>query len=111
MFKKGYHLQSFNQSLPAIQSFVADCPITSDSYGVSEDYFFVFEILKQDTTSSPKTRLYAHLSVYTIVDSKPLSLKCRVDTVACVNVIPVKVYKINDYSFSKIGTVQTNLRI
>ena len=62
------HLQSFNQSMSAIQSFIADCPSisnTNDSYNDSNDSFFMCEIQDQVATSSPKRRLCVDLHVMT----------------------------------------------
>ena len=88
------HLQKFSQSPSAMQSFTSDCPRahdTSDSYSDSYDSV-VCEIQEQATTSLPKTRLYAHLSVSTSANnSKLLYLRYRLDTAVDVNVIPVGV--------------------
>ena len=45
--------------------------------------------------------------------SKPLYLRCRLDTAADINVKTVRVDKnlFHDYSLSKLGPVQANLRV
>ena len=109
-----HNIHSFNQSPFTTQSFIADCASsrdTSDSCSNSDD--FVCEIQEQSATSISKTKLNANLIVSTSAYSKPLYVRCRLDTTADVNVIPISVYKnlFHDYSLNQLGPVQANIRM
>ena len=53
------------------------------------------------------------LDVSTSAYSKPLYLGCTLDTSVDVNAMSVSVYKefLHDYNLSKLGPVQSNLRV
>ena len=78
-------------------TFISDCPSasnTSDSYSDIGDSLTVCEIQEQAaTTSLPITRVYADMRVSTNAYSKPLYLRCSLDTTVNVSVMPVSVYK------------------
>ena len=105
--------QSFNQSLIykalllIVPVFVI--PVTSIVIVMTPS---LCEIHEHTATSLPKQD-NADLRLPTTVYSKPLNLRCRLDTVADVNVMPVIAYKnwFYDYNLSMLGPVQTNLRI
>ena len=73
--------------------------------------FFVPEIQVQAATSSSQRRLYSDLHLSTNACSKPLYLRCRLDTAADVNVMPISVCKklFYDYSLSKLRPVQASV--
>ena len=88
-------MHSFKESPYIIQSFITDCPSayhTSDSY-IDSDEIFMCEFQGEAAASSHKRSLYADLHVSTSAYSKPLHLRCKLDTAADVNVMPVIAYK------------------
>ena len=109
------HLQSFSQSLCAIQSFIFDCSSVDNvnNYSDGSEPFYIWQIQQVQATARLHTkRCYTDLLLPNI-QKQTLISQMQTDTAADVNIMLVSVYRKSspDYSLSRLVPIQTKIKV